>query len=285
MLLSGTGAGGTTTTSSTPDPGDCISGCTQGNAGIDGTTILAGVFEYEPGELIAGEPAQGGSSYLADCNWQFAPAETTATLHPVAGAWEVTFPEDHWLVWCAPFTVVYTFFPAADGPDPVVLADMIRDAYYRTPVIAFNPQISPEGSDDIPLIVQTKNWLWVDEALWDTPVDATASIPPISITTTATAYKAVWTGGDEPETLECTDHGAPYVFGIGGPEANDDTCTVVFTQDSILRPDQSIDMAVHWAVEFTCTAYCIGGTLPDIVTQSTRPVEVTEIQAVSAPNS
>lgn len=39
-------------------------------------------------------------------------------------------------------------------------------------------------------------------------------------------------------------------------------------------------MSVRWDVSYTCTAYCAGGDLPDIITNSSRPVLVTEIQSV-----
>jgi hypothetical protein len=285
-LISFGGGSASSTTTTIQDDDECeadVIDCILANPGVDDQHITAEVSYSGRQEGGGGEPVQGGSSYLADCNWQFAEAGSTETLHPVAGAWEVTFEEDHWLVWCAPFTIVYTFFPDAEGPPVRVLQDMIGDAYYRTPVVAFNPQLSPNG-EDIPLVVQSKTFLWVDETLWDTPVSATAAIAPISVTTTARAYKAVWTGGDEPDALECSDHGAPYRFGIGGDDANDDTCSVVFTQDSIARPDQTINLAVHWDVTYTCSAYCSSGNLPDIITQSSRDVEVTEIQIVGAAN-
>lgn len=251
-----------------------------GSSAVDGEHIAAGVSFT--GRLSGGgDPVDGGSSYLADCSWQEVKPDTPTFLHPIAGAWEVEVDELHWAVWCAPFTIAYAFFPAAEGPPVNVVQDMIRDAYYRTPVVRFDPQLSPPGDEDIPVLVQVKTFLWVDETLWDTPVQATASIPPISVTTTAQAYKAVWTGGDKPETLEC-DHGTPYRFGIGGDDANDDTCTMVFTKDSYARPDQQIDLSVHWAVTFTCTAYCGSGTLPDIITPSSREILVTEIPVVNS---
>ncbi len=74
--------------------------------------------------------------------------------------------------------------------------------------------------------------------------------------------------------------GTTATGGPGGDEANDDACTMVFTRDSTVEPDRRIEVAVRWSVEYTCTAYCGGGPLPDIITETSRAVTVTEIQAV-----
>ncbi len=259
-----------------PPPDDCIR-CNNGSGAVDGEHVIALVETFEPGS--SGTTVPTTSSYLADCNWQFVEEGETEFLHPLAGAWEVTFDEPHWLVWCAPFTLVYTYFPAADGPDQSVIDDMIRDAYYRTPVTLFNPQTSPDGSEDIPLVVRVKTWMWVDETLWDS-VSASASLPPITVTTTAEPYLATWTGGDDPAQTICLGPGIPYQTGIGGEEAQDDSCTTTYLRDSTLEPDREIAVSVRWSVSYTCTAFCTGGDLPDIITNSSRPVVVTEIQSV-----
>lgn len=260
-----------------PDPPPDCASCRRASGAVDGEHVIALVETFEPGS--SGTTVPTTSSYLADCNWQFVEEGETEFLHPLAGAWEVTFDEPHWLVWCAPFTLVYTYFPAADGPDQSVIDDMIRDAYYRTPVTLFNPQTSPDGSEDIPLVVRVKTWMWVDETLWDS-VSASASLPPITVTTTAEPYLATWTGGDDPAQTICLGPGIPYQTGIGGEEAQDDSCTTTYLRDSTLEPDREIAVSVRWSVSYTCTAFCTGGDLPDIITNSSRPVVVTEIQSV-----
>lgn len=259
-------------------PRSCVQECRNGRGGIDGDHVYSGVGEFRSGGR-GGQPVSTGGSYLDECVWQRAEAGETRVLHPIADAYHVEFDEPHWLVWCAPFTIVYTYFPARVGPEQWVIDEMIQDAFYRTPVTLFNPRTSPDGTDDIALVVQTKTWLWVDEELWE-PVWAEASIPPITVRTTATPYQATWTGGDEPRSLDCLGPGEPYRFGVGGDEANDDSCTMVFTRDSTVEPDRRIEVAVRWRVEYTCTAYCAGGSLPDIITETSRAVTVTEIQAV-----
>ena len=195
------------------------------------------------------------------------------------GGEPVEFDRPHWVVSCPGFPSVYTYFPVGEGPPQWVIDEMVQDAYARTPVTVFNPRSSPDGTAEIEIVVQATTFLWVDEDLWG-PVSATASLPGISVTTTAVPYRATWSGGDEPEVLVCHGPGVPYRFGIGGDDAQDDSCSVVFKRDSTVVPDRTIDVSVHWAVSYACTAFCTGGRLPDIVTQSSRPVVVTEIQVV-----
>lgn len=257
---------------------DCVSNCGGGGVDPDGRWIDA--WTFSPGDPNSGVPIPGGSSYLADCHWSKVLEGETRDLHPIAGAWTVTFTEDNWLVWCPPQVVVYAVFPVGDPPPPTVVDDMVRDAYDRTPVVAFNPRSSPDGTDDIPLVTQVLTYLWVDEALW-TPVTATASIPGVfSVTTTATPVEATWTGGDKPATVVC-DQGTPYQFGVGGDAGQDQSCTTVFTHSSDTTA-AAVEVSVRWDVSLTCSIPVCGGPLPPIFTNSTRAVTVAEIQAVES---
>ena len=166
-------------------------------------------------------------------------------------------------------------------PVPVIQA-MIFDAYAQTPVVAFNPITSPDGDDDITLITQMTTFLWVDSEAWNTEVTATVALPlpvdPFSVTTRALPRTALWSGGDEP--IECDgDDMHPYVFGIGGDDAQPSTCTMVFKQSSAVQ-EQRLDLEVVWDVSYSCSDGGCGGPLADITTVSTRTVVVGEIQAV-----
>ena len=159
---------------------------------------------------------------------------------------------------------------------------MIFDAYAQTPVLAFNPLSSPDGDEDITLITQMTTFLWVDEEAWNTEVTATVALPlpvdPFSVTTRALPRRAYWSGGDEP--IECDgDDMHPYVFGIGGDDAQPSSCTMVFKQSSAVQ-EQRIDLEVVWDVSYSCSDGGCGGPLADITTVSSRTVVVGEIQAV-----
>lgn len=242
-------------------------------------------------EVRAGEIVPGGgsrpvptrsSSYLDGCAIEALPAgeelnfRNDVTSVNLVG---VTFDEDYWVIYCFPGALGdYAFYPDGDPPPPFVISDMIADAYERVPVLAFNPITSPDGDADIPLITQMTTYLWVDETEWNTPVRATAVVPGFSVTAEAIPRTATWSGGDEPVTCDGDDM-VPYVFGIGGDDAQPSTCTMVYRRSSDLQ-DNIVELEVVWDARFTCSIPICGGPLPDIRVTSTRPVLVGEIQSV-----
>jgi hypothetical protein len=236
-------------------------------------------------------PIGTGSSYFVGCDFdRVAAGEEYVTGRDDVASVNVdnsVFPVDHWVIFCpdrigqGPLGFdAYTFYPVGDPPPAPVIDAMISDAYSRTPVVAFNPLSSPDGDEDIPLVTQMTTFLWVDEVAWVTPVSAVASIPGFSVTTTAIPSLADWRGGDEPTT--CTGgQMQPYVFGIGGDEAQPSDCTMVFRHSSAVA-EHEIGLAVTWTVGYTCSIPVCGGPLPDIVTSSARSVTVAEIQAIES---
>ncbi|MEM7274263.1 MAG: hypothetical protein AAF547_14365 [Actinomycetota bacterium] len=197
-----------------------------------------------------------------------------------------TFDEDHWVIFCPQLSGfdAYTIFPVGDPPPTPIIQQMIFDAYAQTPVVAFNPITSPDGDEDITLITQMTTFLWVDEVAWTTSVSATVTLPlpidPFSVTTTAIPRAAFWSGGDEPAVCGGADM-RPYVFGIGGDDAQPSNCSMVYKRSSALQ-ENSVDLDVVWDVSYTCSIPVCGGPLPDITTSSTRSVIVGEIQAVES---
>ncbi len=259
------------------DSHQCGSYCTETNPTDPAVVVNPRVVV--PGGSTDDAPRDVGESpYGPNCNFFKALAGETHYLHPIAGAWEVTFTEDHWLVWCYPQTVVYAYFPVGDPPPAVIVDDLILDAYDRTPLTFFYPQMSPEGTANIPNLSQIETYLWVEEALWDNPAVATAEIPGmLEVTVTAQAVDATWVGTAEPNTIVCTDHGQPYQPGAA---TQDDTCSVVFRQTTTPSFTNEMTVTVRWEVNWTCTPGCGGGPLPDLETVTTREVVVGEIQAV-----
>lgn len=270
------------------EPDKCGRSCFLGGVGPD--SVNSRTKRTFPG--AGGGPTtittSTGSSYLDDCDFQLVPAgEPLITGRRGVASANLdgsTFDVDYWVVFCGPgggFDA-YTFYPDGDPPPVPIIEDMIQDAYSRTPVVAFNPITSPDGDDDIPLVTQLITFLWVDDTAWNTPVSATASIPGFTVTTTATPALATWSGGENTET--CIGDGmVPYQFGIGGDDAQPSNCTTVFKQSSAIA-DHQIELATTWTVFYTCSIPVCGGPLPDITTNSTRPVTVAEIQAVATNN-
>lgn len=184
------------------------------------------------------------------------------------------FDEDHWIIYCPQLSGfdAYTIFPVGDPPPTPVIQQMIFDAYDQTPVLAFNPITSPDGDEDIFLITQAITFLWVDDIAWDTPVHATVTLPlpiaPFSVTTTAVAREAHWSGGDEP-TWCSGDDMHPYDFGIGNDEDQPSDCFMIYKRSSAVQ-DNTVDLEVVWDVAYACSNGACGGPLPDITTISSR---------------
>ncbi|MGI9616262.1 MAG: hypothetical protein ACR2QO_25330, partial [Acidimicrobiales bacterium] len=250
------------------------SSVTRTTSGDDGTT-----------------PISTGSSYFDGCDFdQVAAGEEYVTGRSDIASVNVdnsVFPEDQWVIFCpdrigqGPLGFdAYTFYPVGDPPPVPVIDAMIADAYSRTPVVAFNPISSPDGDDDIPLVTQMTTFLWVDEVAWATPVSAEASIPGFTVRTTAMPAIAEFQGGDDSATCD-GDQMEPYVFGIGGDDAQPSECSIVFTRSTAVI-DQEIALDVTWAVDYSCSIPVCGGPLPDIIISSVRPVTVAEIQAVES---
>lgn len=189
--------------------------------------------------------------------------------------------ENYWVIDCGNDTLTNLYF-YEDGPPPPawVVDDMIADAYKRTPVLAFNPITSPDGDDTIALLVHVPTYLWVDSTAW-TSVSATATIPGgFSVTTTATPELATWTGGETP--IECAAIDMVPYDPDRGEENQLSNCYTHYRYSSATH-NHSINLAVTWTVNYTCSTGTCGGPLPDLTTSSTRDVTVKEIQAVGSP--
>ena len=97
------------------------------------------------------------------------------------------------------------------------------------------------------------------------------------MTATATPVKSVWSGGDDPVSVECER-------GVAGRvdvewEANDFECSMLFHHSSNVATNE-LTVTVTWEVTYVCSAVCGSGVLPAQEVISTRAVRVAEIQAL-----
>lgn len=244
---------------------------------------------------VVWETATGGSgtapvarppAWLAACTWTQHVAGEPVPNDLVDGELFDGFEEDTWLVTCPAETLIEVglgdpdsgildFFPVGTVPQPLVDA-LRREAYEQTPVVAFYPGSAPAGSADAPFVTRFPTWLHVDEAAWQ-PVSATASIPPLSITATATPVETIWVGGDQPARISC---GAGTAFNLGAAFDSQTTDCSMAWMHSSATGEQKLSLDVRWEVRFECSAICGAGALPDIVTSSSRTVRVAEVQAL-----
>ncbi len=248
-----------------PTGDGCVGNC-GGSGASDGSGVSATVFETSSDSTSG---SGGGASRFTSCEWEHVEPGDPTPLWFDEIRLTVTLDEPHWAAWCGDGVGDWWLFPVGDPlPDDLVDA-VISDAYERTPVVAFHPYSAPTGDEVVPLVVRFPTSLFVDEGAW-VPVSATASIPPLTVTTTATPVEITWSGGDAPEVVICA-----------GPGSADDRaeCVTEFHESSAAGV-QRLSASVRWEVVFVCSAQCGSGVLPDLVTVSEREVVVAEVQAL-----
>lgn len=159
---------------------------------------------------------------------------------------------------------------AAQLPSPEELAQMAR-RQLRLP----SPTISANPAGD--QLVNLPTWMWLSSG--GDPVTATASVPGVSVTTTATPGSVTWSMGDG-STVLCNGAGTPYAAG-GDPAAPSPDCGHVYRRSSAGQPGQAfgVTATVHWTVSWFGAGQ--GGTFPDMTTTSTTSFRVAESQALN----
>lgn len=137
------------------------------------------------------------------------------------------------------------------------------------PVVASNP-----GGMQL---VHLPTWLWLATG-WE-PVSATASVPGLSVTATATPTSASWSMGDGT-TVVCAKAGTPYRPGYD-PKAPSPDCGHTYRTSSASQPEQAfpVKATVRWTVTWSGTGD--GGPLPDMTTTGDAAFRVAESQALN----
>lgn len=187
--------------------------------------------------------------------------------------------------------------------DYVCTGEGVRDGFYRPPV--FIPDstaadsglsLSPEDvaelaynqlrlpSPDIRTnpgdrhLVNLPSWLWLDRSSW-APVSATASVPGVSVTATATPDSVTWHMGDG-STVTCDNPGTPYRAGTDPKKPSPD-CGHTYRRSSLGEPNDrfSVSATVAWTVRWSGAGR--SGTFPGLTTTQETSFAVAESQAVN----
>jgi hypothetical protein len=194
------------------------------------------------GELVAGE------WYYLECRW----VDTD----------EVDFAD------------MWQYNPAEPeaGPSPEVLA---RQAYDQVPLVVPQPRTSPPA--DAEQIVGFPTWLWVEPAAWQT-FSATAAIPGLSVTVTASPRHVTWDTGDGT-TFTCAGAGTPWNPAAGDGQTTD--CSHTYQYVSSARPSgrYRVTATVTWSVTWEASTG-EAGTLADASRTAAFGLAVGERQAV-----
>jgi hypothetical protein len=257
-------------------PGDTVADATQD---AQGNPTVVAVSELD-------RPAQPGSraTGVVNCTW-FEPSEssqfdTTKALPGPPVPPGSALANDH---------IYYRSCENGDGEVvfrgwtrwtaaaiQVLAADLAYEASRELPLPHPRPAMSPAiGSDQL---VGLSTWLWLEPGSWAT-LDATASVPGLSATATATPTRVRWDMGDGT-VVTCDGPGVAY-----DPTRDDDAqstdCKHTYQHVSAGEPSgaYAATVAVDWAITWSATNGQ-GGTLPGTSRGTSFAVPVAERQAV-----
>ena len=138
---------------------------------------------------------------------------------------------------------------------PAVLVPALRDEVVaRLPLPV--PHVAPSDirSDGL-AFTQVPTFFWVAPGAgqW-APVAATAAVPAVSVTVTASPVRLRVDPGDGSPVVGCD--GAPRVYRVGDDPATFDGCRVVFHHSSTVAPNgQSwpVTVTIDWHIAWTAT--------------------------------
>jgi hypothetical protein len=200
----------------------------------------------------------GGCYYAKDPGWALQPNE--------------------WIKRCIDPTApdVYTNLGVVLLPDPpATLAALLRRAvsqlHIPQPVLAASPALTA------PQVVRVPVWWWLQPGSWAAQ-SATASLPGIAITATATPSTVSWDAGDGT-TTGCDGPGTPWTAAYP-PSAPSPTCGHVYASASRTAPDGRfmVSASITWTI--TWAGAGMTGTEPSVTTTASAGVTVTELRAV-----
>lgn len=150
-------------------------------------------------------------------------------------------------------------------------AELAREAIERLAVARLPVRLSPPPPAQ--QLVHLPTWMWVDRAVW-APRSATAVVPGLSVTATATPTRMVVSTGDGG-VVTCRGPGTPWTP-VEDPDASSPTCGHTYTRPGAFTLTAEVGWSVSWAGGGQ------SGTAPAVTTTSTRTVLVTESQALNS---
>jgi hypothetical protein len=160
-----------------------------------------------------------------------------------------------------------TYQPATNVVDAATLA---RQAYRELPLLYPQPFTAPPANMN--QLVGVRTWFWIDPAQWQ-PRSASAAVPGLSATVTATPITVLWDTGDGA-VITCDGPGIPYDPGRPDNVQHSD-CSHVFEHDG----EHDVRTTIVWRVRWTATDGS-GGALPDVERATQFPLQAEQRQAV-----
>jgi hypothetical protein len=164
------------------------------------------------------------------------------------------------------------WLPDSQAPGPAALA---RHAVSRLvlpqPAVELNPSVSAAQLVGLP------TWLWV-EPVWWTPHSASAFVPGVTVTATATPTQVRWVMGDGA-VVTCSGAGTPYAE-AADPAAASPDCGHTYRRSSAAQPGgvYAMSATVTWQVSWSGGG--ASGALAPLTSTTQVLVPVAEVQAV-----
>jgi hypothetical protein len=138
------------------------------------------------------------------------------------------------------------------------------------------PRIELSPPPPAPQLVRLPMWLWVDEATWGQR-QATASVPGLSVTATATPTVVLWSTGDGGSRT-CQGPGTAWRPGMD-PAAPSPTCGYTYTASSRDAPGGAYPLSATVTWEISWAGGGASGTVAPLTTSSSTQVVVAESHA------
>jgi hypothetical protein len=166
------------------------------------------------------------------------------------------------------------WIPAGGNAAPILSPAQVAEMAHKRLRLP-NPRISANPVGD--QLVNLPTWMWLSSG-WG-PVSATASVPGVSVTATATPTSVTWSMGDG-STVTCTGAGTPFWAG-GDPKAPSPDCGHTYRTSSATQVGQAFPVAatVQWTVTWAGAGQ--GGTFPGLTTTGNAAFRVAEAQALN----
>ena len=144
----------------------------------------------------------------------------------------------------------------------------LRYAALADPAIGMSPPASRGAVVNVPL------WLWIDNGEW-APTSATATVDGLSVQTTATPDRVIWSFGTGDELI-CDGPATPYDPTRPEAEQHSD-CTFSYPRAGIF----TVTATAEWDATWTTVGAPGGGNLGVVRRSASVEIPVWEIQALN----
>lgn|GEM_PF-3054673 len=150
----------------------------------------------------------------------------------------------------------------------LLVAEAIKRLRLPAPAIRLNPK--PPAAQ----VVHLPSWLWLDQSSWGTR-RATASVPGLSVTATATPVSVRWSTGDGA-IVTCRGAGTPWTEGTDARKPSPD-CGHTYTVGSG-EGTFTVTATITWTV--TWAGGGASGTEPPLTSTASAQVKVAGVPTV-----